>query len=391
MISRENIRELAQFHTNGNHTSALSFYFEPCTPQNKSHREEAILAKDLVRKALREVEKNGKDGDARADLSRILEMAEGLHGNQARAKAVFACSGRNFWREYDLPPQLPGTQLFVNRQFHLQPLARLLGAQPRLWVALADRHKARFFDLRLDELKEQVGLFHTPATRQGRGDGYAGYEGGHAQRRVNDETLRHFKEVAERLKEALENRWFEKVIIGCQETNWHELEPQLHPYIRKALLGHFSADVSKITNEQIREQANQILKQSLDQRRRELVREVLNQAKSNSRGVTGLRRVLRSLELGEVQTLLIGENFRRPGAECPSCGHLDPHPVHLCPACGHETRELEDVCDAIIPTAIRRDIELFYVRDEPEFDSAGNIAALLRFRADQTGGVRAAS
>ena len=57
MISREDIRELAQFHTNGDEGSALSFYFEPSTPQNKSHREETILAKDLVRRALREAEK----------------------------------------------------------------------------------------------------------------------------------------------------------------------------------------------------------------------------------------------------------------------------------------------------------------------------------------------
>src|SRR5271169_964572 len=204
MITREDIRELAQFQPNGHQTCALSFYFEPRTPQNKSHREEAIQAKDLVRKALREAEKNGKDESARADLNRILELAEGLHGNQARAKAVFACGSRGIWREYDLPPQLSGTQLFVNQQFHLQPLARLLGAQPRLWVALTDRQKARFFDLRLDELKEHEGLFRTPPLRQGRGDGFAGYDGGHAQRRVNDEALHHFKGVAERLKDGLE-------------------------------------------------------------------------------------------------------------------------------------------------------------------------------------------
>jgi hypothetical protein len=35
---------------------------------------------------------------------------------------------------------------------------------------------------------------------------------------------------------------------------------------------------------------------------------------------------------------------------------------------------------------------LFYVKDDPEFDRAGNIAALLRFRADQSkGGMLAAS
>ena len=47
-------------------------------------------------------------------------------------------------------------------------------------------------------------------------------------------------------------------------------------------------------------------------------------------------------------------------------------------------KELEDVADAIVPAAIRRDIELFYVKDDPEFDQVGNIAALLRFRTDQS-------
>ncbi len=385
-ITREDIRELAQFQTKGDEGWALSFYFEPRTPQNKSHREETILAKDLVRKALREADKNTKNGSTRADLNRILELAENLHGNQARARAIFACGSRNFWREFDLPSQLPGTQLFVNRQFHLNPLAVLLGAQPRLWVALVDRQKARFFDLRLDELKERDGLFRTPAVRQGRGDGYAGYDGGHAQRRVNDEALHHFKGVAEHLSAALEKELFEKLIIGCHDTTWHELEAQLHPYVKQRLLGHFSADVSRMTNEQIREQSTRILRQSLDQRCNQLAREAISQAKSNSRGVTGLRRVLRSLELGEVQTLLIGEKFSHPAVECTNCGHLDAHMVVSCPACGLPTRELEDVTDAIIHAAIRRDIELFYVKDNSEFDRAGNIAALLRFRADQNKG-----
>jgi len=392
MITREEIRELAQFHTTGDQGWALSFYFEPRTPQNKSHREETILAKDLVRKALREAEKSSKNGSTRADLNRILELAENLHGNQARARAVFACGSRNFWREFDLPSQLPGTQLFVNRQFHLKPLALLLGAHPRLLIVLVDRQKARFFDLRLDELKEREGMFRTPPVRQGRSDGYAGYDGGHAQRRIDDEALHHFKGIAEHLGTALEKGLYEKLIIGCHETSWHEFETQLHPYVKKVLLGHFPADLARITNEQIKEQSGRILRQSHEQRRKELAREVISQAKSNARGVTGLRRVLRSLELGEVQTLLIGDKFSHLAVECSSCSHLDAHMVRHCPACGHETRELEDVTEAIIPAAIRRDVELFYVKDDPEFDRAGNIAALLRFRADQSkGGMLAAS
>jgi len=386
MITREDIRELAHFQSDGHENCAISFYFEPCTPLDRSHREEAILVKDLVRNALHDVEKQGKNGSVKADLDRILSLAESLHGNQARAKAVFACASRRFWREFDLPAQLPGTQLFVNRRFHMKPLAKVLGVQPWLWVALVDRRKARFFELRLDELQEREGLFRPPALRQGSGDGFAGYDGGHAERRVRDDALHHFKDVAADLREALEKGICEKLIICCHDTNWHQLESYLHPYVRERVVGRFSGDVTKMTNDQIKEQASRLLRESIDRRRRVLVGEVLDQARSNGRGVTGLRRVLRALELGEVQTLLVGEEFSHAAVECTGCSHLDAHMVRYCAACGRGTRELEDAMDAIIPIAIRRDIELFYVKDDPEFDSAGSIAALLRFRSDQSNG-----
>ncbi len=390
MITREDIRELAQFQSADGKGCALSFYFQPQTPQNKSHREEAILAKDLVRNALREAEKNGKNGATRADLNRILEIAGRLHGNQARAKAIFACGTRNFWREFDLPPLLPGTQLWTNRRFHLKPLATVLGAQPRLCVVVLDRQRARLFDLRLDELHEREGLFHELA-RRGRGDGFRGYDAGHSDRRAADDAMHHYKAVAEHLKDELDKGAFEKLIVGCQEPHWAEFEPHLHPYLKQRLIGHFPAEITTITSEQIRDRANRVLSDAQDKRRQALVREVIGQAQRNGFGATGLRRVLQSLEMGEIQTLLVGESFHGRGIECPACGHLDSRITSTCPACGQEARELEDVSEAMIPRAILRDIELFYVKDDPELDRVGNIGALLRFRADQNTPAKLAS
>ena len=358
MITREDVRELAEFQGSGT-DCAISFYFQPARPSNKSHREQAILAKDLVRQALREAEKNGRNGCARADLQRILDLTADWQGISARAKAVFACGGRNIWREFELPPQLAKTQLFVNRRFHLNELAVVLGRQPRLRVAILDRHRARLFDLHLDEVREQEALFHTLSRR--RGDGFLGYDAGHAERSVNDEVLHHFKNVAEVLKQGLEKGAFDQVIIGCPDIHWHDFEAHLHPYVRQRLLGRFAADVGKVSVEQVREQGERMLKESLTQHRHELVREALGQARSNGRGVTGLRRVLRSLEMGEVQTLLMAENYTAHAVECPSCGHLDAHMVRYCPVCGRGTEKLEDVCEALVPAAIRRDVELVYV------------------------------
>jgi hypothetical protein len=394
-ITREQIRDLTQFQEKD--CCALSFYFQPSTPRNKAHKEDAILIKDLAREALHRLESKGLDNmspesrptrnyghreHVRADLDRIVRLSAELRSNGTHAKAVFACAARNLWLEYDLPANLPGTQLFLDRHFHLKPIAQLLGASPRLGVVLVDRHRARFFDLRLGELNEREALFQ-PLSRKGRSDGYAGHDGGRAQRRVDDEARQHFSAVADALKESLEKGVFDKWILGCQDVHCSQLESQLHPYVSQGLIGHFNADMTHIANDEIRSHAQQILERWQSDRRRELVGQVLSQARSHGRGVTGLRRVLRSLEAGEVQTLLIGEHFQAHAVECSGCGHIDAHLVSFCPVCGRATEEIVDVGEAILPLIIRRDIEMFYVHDDPEFDKVGNIAALLRFRSER--------
>jgi peptide subunit release factor 1 (eRF1) len=93
--------------------------------------------------------------------------------------------------------------------------------------------------------------------------------------------------------------------------------------------------------------------------------------------------VLTALERGEVQTILIGRGFAAAVVECPQCGHLDTRMVKDCALCGHGTRELHDVTDSLIARAVRGGADLIEV-DDAEFSRVGNIAALLRFRADQS-------
>lgn len=379
-ITREELRELAEFQDEK--SCAVSFYFQPTTPRNKAHKEDGILIKDLAREALRVLEGKGTKEGARDDIDRVVRLSGELRSNGTHGKAVFACAEKRLWREFELPAALGNTQLFVDRHFHLKPLARLLGASPLLGVVLIDRHRARIFDLRLGELTERDDLFH-PLPRRGRSDGFAGYDGGHAQRRVEDEVRQHFKHVAAIIKELLEKGVFEKWILACHDSHRALFEPQLHPYADQALIGRFHADLAHIGADEIRTHAQMILDQWQTSRRRQLVDLTLSQARSNGRGVTGLRRVLRSLELGEVQTLLLGENLQGHAVECTGCGHIDAHLVSYCPICGRVTQEIVDVGEAILPWVVRRDVETFYVKEDPEFDKVGNVAALLRFRAEK--------
>src|SRR5579883_798190 len=182
MITRDTLRELAAFQSPAE--DAVTFYFQPGVPQDKSHRQEAILVKDLVRNAIASAEKVGKNGNVRASLEHILELSEQLHGNRGKGKAVFASESKKLWREFDVPPHLPSTQLIVNRRFHLTPLTCLSEVLGKVSIALVDRTRARLFEMSMDDVKE-VADFINELTRRGRSDGFFGYDAGHAERRVD--------------------------------------------------------------------------------------------------------------------------------------------------------------------------------------------------------------
>src|SRR5258706_6090368 len=97
MISREELRDLAAVESPSG--CAISFYYQPETPQDVSHRREAILVKDMIREAQRGGERKGEGNRVREGMDRILAMVDQLQGPQARVG--FACAGKDTWKEID--------------------------------------------------------------------------------------------------------------------------------------------------------------------------------------------------------------------------------------------------------------------------------------------------
>lgn len=381
MITREEIRQLAQFESPTG--CAISFYFQPQTPQNKSHREEAILIKDLVRDVLRKAERNGNEAAMRQDLEKVLEIAEGLHGNHSRGKAIFACREQGIWHEFDVPPRLGRSQIKVNSRFHLRPLVDAKSGLPRTCIALVNRKKARIFELQETEITQKLDLEFGPSPAVPRSDGFQGYEAGHRERHVENTTMQHFKMFAESLVLLCNKEKLEALLIGCQDDSWPEIEAQLPTALKQKLRGRFPIDVLSTTAEEVRQHANRILTEAKLTERMALMREVMGQSQRNGRGATGLKHVLNALERQEVQTLLLVRDFKAEAVECPNCRHLDTRMVKTCAVCGHETRALNDVCDSLVDLALRNGAEIRLVDSDADMEKAGHVAALLRFRADQ--------
>src|SRR5262245_48380975 len=153
MMSREELRQLAEVESPDG--CAVSSYFQPQTPQDRSLREETILVKDLVREALRrqERERAGNNQGLRQDLQKILQAAESLYGNHSRGRAVFACREQGIWRELDLPPRLGRSQIKVDSRFHLRPLVAALGGASLSCIGLLDRQTARLCEMAGEEIR----------------------------------------------------------------------------------------------------------------------------------------------------------------------------------------------------------------------------------------------
>jgi peptide subunit release factor 1 (eRF1) len=381
MITREEIRQLAQFESPAG--CAISFYFQPQTPQNKSHREEAILVKDLVRDALRKAERNGTHAVLREDLEKILNIAEGLHGNHSRGKAIFACREQGIWRELDIPQRPEQSQITVNTRFHLRPLVDARSGLPRTCIALVNRKKARIFELQDKEITQKPDLEFGSSPAVPRSDGFQGYEAGHRERHVENTTMQHFKMFAESLLMLAHRDKFSALLIGCQDDSWPEIEPQLHSDLKQKLRGRFPVDVVSATPEEVRQHANRILTESMLTGQRELISEVMGEAQRNARGAVGLRHVLNALERQEVQDLLLTRDFKAEAVECTNCRHMDTRMVKSCAVCGQETRELKDCSDTLVDLALRNGAEISFIDGNADLEKAGRIAALLRFRADQ--------
>jgi peptide subunit release factor 1 (eRF1) len=191
-------------------------------------------------------------------------------------------------------------------------------------VVLVDRSKARVFEIADGSIIEKLD-FINELTRRGRSDGWGGYDAGHVERRVMNEVMQHFKVVSDAVAGHVEHGGCEKLLIGCHDDVWSEFLPHLHTYSRQRLVGRFRIDPRLAMPEQVRQEALDLIEQRDQERKQALITEVIGEAHRNGRGAIGLRRLLRSLEAGEVQTLMLASSFSAPRVKCYHSDHMEFH------------------------------------------------------------------
>jgi hypothetical protein len=374
-LTSDELKELASFWSNDG--DAISVYFKAPEASELSHREEPIFAKDQIKQKLGTL--TGASAD-RADVRRIIDAIAAMNGNSGRTKLIFACKRKGIWREFDAPGDF-GCRIEVGSSFALGPLIAQQQGRRRYCIALADRNRARLLLLEareigehsqvLDEEKEKIRTTGTSKSV-------------HLERRKDEQARRHFTFVAEHLLHFYEHKDYDSLILGCRDETWSEIEAELHPELKRILIGRFCCDPGAATREEIQEKAQALVDAKDREDEQRLMERTMGGFASNGLGAVGLSDVIQALEKGEVRTLLWADKpdgQQMSASLCESCGHIQAQELQACALCGAKMRLFANAEEALLRHALGRSIEVREMHYS-KLPMPDRIAAWLRFRAD---------
>lgn len=371
MIRQEQVDQLLAF--TGNEQPVLSLYLnlEPARQLRRSYR---IVVEDLVKDLERRLEEHDRAAFERevARVQRFLESAQ----PQGKGLALFSCTPRNFWQVYPLPVAV-ADRLSLGPLPYVQPLLDVLDEYERYVVALVDKEKARLFTVYLGEIEEERDLFDVVPGKHKQG----GWSQADYQRHHEVHVHWHLKRVAEELARLLRRRPFDRLVLAGPEEATSELRRLLTRPLAMRLVGSFPAEIFA-SEAEVLEQTLAIERQVERETEERLVSEVVELAGNGGRATLGLSATLEAIWLGRVEKLLVAEGARSPGAECASCGRLEPGAPTACPVCHGTMVLLEDVVERAVERALdeRGRVEIVHGEAATRLKQAGEgVGALLRF------------
>lgn len=374
----EELRELATaWSPEGD---ALSLYFNPERTSDLAHREEPLCLKEMIQQQLSTLRGSGRADDK--DLARIQSTVAEMQGNQSLTKVIFASKRLDIWREYDLSGEFP-SGLTAGNSFQIAPLIAEQESRIRYSILLADRNTARLLLLEARQLIEQSEALEEEDREKIRTTGTR--KSVHLERKKEEQVREHFTIVANRLMHFLEHGDFDRLIVGCRDEMWPEIEAELHEELKRVLAGRFHVDPRMATHEEIVERAQPIIDEFDQRQEQELVEKIMGGALSERLGSTGVAGVLEALEKGEVRTLAWTATMPERGgvSSCSNCGHLERGKLQKCELCASEMRWFERTEEALVRHALGNNLEVRVLR-RVKLPPPYEIGAWLRFQADHS-------
>ena len=402
----ETVKRLVEFDASPYLVTTLYFGFQP---EDLTKNQLYLKVKDLAKDYRRFVEEKAPWGkevkeSVLKDLDNILEFVknpDNIAGG--RGFAIFACDARDLFEVVKLP------YVYRNRLMNdRHPLVREILAIDeefgKVGVLLVDKHHIRFFTADITGVKEVADFVEPILVRAHKfHSGGVFLKGAEGERRLQlpsrvaaPNVVRHgvgewrfhqrikhdwhatLKLAADAVFEYWKEHPFDHLVVGSLPGEpIEEIEKVLHDYLRRILLGYMEINPAEADENEV---WNKLLEFRI-QKDREEERELITQFKEEigwGTAVNGLEKTLEMLNMGNVRTLLVNEDFAAPGYVCRGTGVLSTD--GQCPAETDRSEPVFDLVNEMIEEALHQRAKVEVIVDKELQKEINGVAALLRFR-----------
>lgn len=367
-LTEDRIRTLAGFK--GKEAPVVSLYLDV---DGKRYRRPSDYEHELER-LMRSAAAASHGPEAGNELARVEAFVRnGIDRKRTRGLAIFA-SGSQLWEVFELPVPVRN-QLVVNSTPHIRQLESVRENGRRFAVVLADRQRARLFAFELGELVEQSERFdRLPRHEDDGGD----LDRDHVHDRAAHAAHVHLKRTAAAAFEIHRDQPFDHLVLGVADDLVHELERELHPYLRDRLAGRINVAVTAPV-ENVRTAALEV-EQQVEHRRQAATVERMRAAvhAKTGLGTAGLDQVLAALAERRVETLLVSDGYEAEGWRCQPCRAL-ARVGPTCSMCGAAMVKVDDVLEEAIEDALSESCRVEVCAGNADLDVLGRVGALLRY------------
>ncbi len=282
-----------------------------------------------------------------ADRRRIEELLAGEELNETDGAAIFACSRVGLWEAIGANTQFD-TQVSAGPTAELFQLARLLDDAVSAVVAVVDTNTCRLFVTRRGGVAERRGLDEGTAEHTRHDTG--GWSQARFQRHIDMQDQRFAKEAAEAIGRLVRREKPAHVLLAGDERVISVLDPELPEHVRP-LVEHVARIDMRAASADVREDIAPVLSALEEADGRDAVERALAGHRAGDLGVAGMEPVMRALEAGQVDELVIDETVETD----------------------------EELRAELVRQASLTDAHVEIVRDHPELRRYDGIAATLRY------------
>jgi peptide chain release factor subunit 1 len=301
-------------------------------------------------------------------LAEELDVSGGVQG-----VVVFCCTRVELFEVFKLSASVePFVQ--IGRTASIERLASSLPTTS--WcVFLVNRRTSRILrgsDAKLVQVAETEDDVH-------RQHDQGGWSQARYQRSVEEEVHNHIDVACNQLFDSFQLVPFEKLLIGCPQELWPDVQAKLHRYLSDLVVARFDAEVEHENYAEVFERAHPLIEQALARDESALLDRFAEQHGRGERAASGATAVLDALNQARVEVLLLAEGSPTAGVFCPACGFVALQGQD-CPVDGKRLEGTDDVIEPAVRAAILQSAAVHRVRHhEPERALGGRVAALLRF------------